>query len=522
MTFFLLGKNPPSINTDEAAIGYNAFSILKTGRDEYGEFLPIAFRSFDDYKPPLYIYLTVPSVAIFGLNEFSVRFPSALLGVLSVIFTYLIVKEIFHKEKVALMASLILAISPWHLFFTRTAYETGSMAFFSSAGTYFFLKGRKNSWYFLASAVFFGLSPFLYQAAKVFTPLLLGALITLYLLPTKLSLIKKSLIIVLFTLILIPSFFSLILPQGSARFRGLSIFSDPLTQTLDVQQKQVDWLQNDNKSTLLFHGTQSAYLREAMINYLKNFRLDFLFFDANETRLAYIPNQGLLYLFELPLLIIGLYCLWRFENKKGALFILFWLLISPIPASVVSGNPNSIRLSIIMPAIDIVIAIGFCALIRSKFIKRYIFILSIPLVLFSIYNIAYFEHVLFTHAPVENSKSWYYSYKQVALESAKLAPQYDQIIVSNKMDQPYIFYLFYLQSDPARYLTKDGGTVSGGFNSNENMFDKYKFRFIDWDKMSKEKNTLFIGLPNEFPGDVTPIKRFHYLNGQESVLFVSK
>lgn len=75
LRFYHFTSNPPGLNTDETAIGYNAYSILKTGKDEYSQKFPLAFRSFDDYKPPLYIYLTVPSVAIFGLNEFAVRFP---------------------------------------------------------------------------------------------------------------------------------------------------------------------------------------------------------------------------------------------------------------------------------------------------------------------------------------------------------------------------------------------------------------------------------------------------------------
>src|SRR3989344_1369248 len=79
-----LGDHPSGLTWDEAGLGYNAYSILKTGRDEFGTFLPIVFKSFGDYKPGIYVYLTVPSVAIFGLTEFAVRFPSALFGALAV------------------------------------------------------------------------------------------------------------------------------------------------------------------------------------------------------------------------------------------------------------------------------------------------------------------------------------------------------------------------------------------------------------------------------------------------------
>ena len=52
-----LNSSPASINWDEASLGYNAYSLLKTGKDEYGNPWPVALRSFNDYKPALYSYL---------------------------------------------------------------------------------------------------------------------------------------------------------------------------------------------------------------------------------------------------------------------------------------------------------------------------------------------------------------------------------------------------------------------------------------------------------------------------------
>src|SRR3990167_6856775 len=99
LRFWQLGSVPPSPDWDEAALGYNAYSIMQTGKDEYGKFLPVILRSFDDYKPALYAYLIIPFIKIFDLNILAVRFPSALFGVIGVIFTYLLVKELFSKAK---------------------------------------------------------------------------------------------------------------------------------------------------------------------------------------------------------------------------------------------------------------------------------------------------------------------------------------------------------------------------------------------------------------------------------------
>src|SRR3989338_9842876 len=85
LRFYKIDTNPPGLYWDEAAFGYDAYSVLKTGRDQHGHLLPLSFESFGDWKLPGYHYLLIPSVKIFGLNEFAVRFPSAFLGTLSII-----------------------------------------------------------------------------------------------------------------------------------------------------------------------------------------------------------------------------------------------------------------------------------------------------------------------------------------------------------------------------------------------------------------------------------------------------
>src|SRR3989344_4938577 len=84
LRFWRLGEIPNGLYQDETAIGYNAYSIIQTGRDEYGKSLPLYFKSFGDYKLPVYIYATVPSILMLGLTELAVRAPSALFGSLSV------------------------------------------------------------------------------------------------------------------------------------------------------------------------------------------------------------------------------------------------------------------------------------------------------------------------------------------------------------------------------------------------------------------------------------------------------
>ena len=180
LRFYKLTEAPPSLNWDEVSHGYNAYSILKTGKDEWSKSFPYIFRAYGDYKLPVYIYLTAGSVALFGLNDFAVRFPSALAGVLSVLFTYLLVKKLFKNDLVAFLSAFFLAVSPWHLFLSRPAFEANLASFLVIAGIYFFLLGLEKKWLLPLSVFFLGLSVHTYNSARVFVPLILITLFLIY------------------------------------------------------------------------------------------------------------------------------------------------------------------------------------------------------------------------------------------------------------------------------------------------------------------------------------------------------
>jgi len=78
--------SPPSLYWEEAALGYDAYSILQTGKDHHGSAWPImAFESFGDWKPSFYFYTVVPFIKLLGLNVWAIRLPSALAGVFTVL-----------------------------------------------------------------------------------------------------------------------------------------------------------------------------------------------------------------------------------------------------------------------------------------------------------------------------------------------------------------------------------------------------------------------------------------------------
>lgn len=145
LRIYHLGQIPPGVNRDEASIGYTAYSLLHTGKDEYGRFLPISFQSFGDWKLPIYIYETVLSVAIFGLNAFAVRIPSAIAGILLVILVYFLIKELFKDRNLALTAMFLTAISPWSIHLSRVESESNTAVTFVTLGVLLLLKSFKKN-----------------------------------------------------------------------------------------------------------------------------------------------------------------------------------------------------------------------------------------------------------------------------------------------------------------------------------------------------------------------------------------
>ncbi len=544
LRFYQLGQNPPSLDWDETAHGYNALSILKTGRDEYGYKFPLSFRSFDDYKPPVYTYLVVPSIAIFGLNDFAVRLPSAILGVLAVLFTYLMVKELFPRPPSQLvnsleirnllfqrktfqldiptLAALMLAISPWHLQFSRVAFETNSAIFLSVSATWAFLKAitskdRKRTLWLSISAIAFGVNLFMYHNARVFVPIYSIVLIYLFkdnLLKSIKSLILPAAISLIFALVLLPVIFS---TAGQMRFKGTTIFADVSPQYKAAELIAQD--ENQGQLTLgrIFHNRRLVYIPILIENYLSHFRPDFLFLNADMDR-HHAPQIGLLYLWDIPFILAGIYFLIakKFEVKSKVI-IFWWFLIAPIASSVTWGVPHSLRSEIYLPTYQIFTAIGAFT-IYSSFKHKRLFTIFVALLLFA--NFSFYLHQYYIHMPYEYSKAWIYGRREAALYSEEIKDRYDRVIVSTKLEQPHEFWLYYLKYDPKKYL-EEGGTVSGGFLEDRNKFDRYLFRPIDYEQQRQEAKTLFVGTPQELSGKGKTLKVINYINGEPAIHIVS-
>src|SRR3989344_1117384 len=233
LRFYKLGSVPYGFYQDESAIGYNALSILETGKDEYGKSFPLYFKSFGDYKLPIYIYSTVVSIAVFGLNEFAVRFPSTFFGFLTVIIFYFFVNELTKNKKLALVATFLLAVNPWHLHYTRATFEVSICLFLFVLGTWLLLLSfrKKIVGLFLLGTLCFILNLYTYNLTRLFSPVLYFYIILFY----RKQFVKTPRIELVITtvtsiILLVPFVATLLYSGGASSAKGTFLFTSSAVQ----------------------------------------------------------------------------------------------------------------------------------------------------------------------------------------------------------------------------------------------------------------------------------------------------
>lgn len=483
LRFYRLGEVPLGFHRDEAFLGYNAYSILKTGHDINGNFLPLHLKSFL-YSPSGYSYFSIPFIRVFGLNVFAVRFASALFGVLTILVTYFLVRRLFgnrqttqnpstssgqaaqnHAETIALLASFVLAINPWHINLSRTATENTLVVFFVALGVFLYLLWiQKPKFHFLVlSFLSFALTLFLYQAPRAFLPLFLPLI--LFFLPTLKRKETKHFLLLFLIMIIVPLTLIFSSKDLSLRIRTVSIFATEQTQLLLNQQIGEDGISGtSNKITRIFHNKLLGYSSQFLDNYFKHFSYSFLFTDQGFPERYKVPNSGLLYLIELPFMFLGIWFLWK-GNRRVAVFLSGWIIFAPLGSALTFDDiPNLQRTLIVFPTLSIISALGFLesvSLIKNKKLKNVFLISVFAILLFSILS---YLHQYYIHASLY--RPWFRQdgYKELVSSVNDLLPQYKKAIITDRESSPTIFFLFYSKYDPSLFQKETKGTKIKDFD----------------------------------------------------------
>jgi 4-amino-4-deoxy-L-arabinose transferase-like glycosyltransferase len=543
----LLDQYPLGFTPDEASFGYDAYSIIQTGRDQWGKWFPLVLESFGDFKAPLYSYLLLPFVGLFGLETWVVRLPNALLGVGAVAVTYFLVKELLlvlsqsqkstklsvSGSELSLFTALLLSISPWHVQLSRGAFEANLTAFLMPLGMLLFIKGVKNPKYLIYSMIVFGVNLFSYHAARVVTPLVIAILVATFFSHIK-KVPRKNLfqVSIVFCVFLSLAFFTLI-QGGTKRAQDVSIFRGALEAQADDRLRAI----NNGVSPTIARIQNNKYLIIAdrfVDNYTKYFSYQFLINKgAAEATYGMVPGIGVVH----PIEIIGFisFIIMLFVKRhRFYILILGCLLISPIPAALTTGvGYAGNRAATMLPFIHIASAIGIVgmlSILKSKLKFRYM----LPFV--------YSVIILFLVASTYSNIKTYLDNQNTVVAKGMLYGRLELVsilennyplskyIISRRLSEPHIYVAFLNSWNPKVY---QNNTYDWRRYREDNLtfldqmykysLGKYTFKAIeksDFDDIVP--NTVIVLLPDELPQDASLANVIKYPSGEPAIYIIAQ
>jgi len=494
--FYKLGQLPNSYTPDEISQGYTAYSLLTTGKDEWGQSWPLTLKSFGDYKPPLQTYLMIPAIKFFGLNTFSIRLPNALTSSLAIISTYLLAKILFKNTSISLISAFLLAISPWHLPMSRIALEANLHSFFIPLAIYFFLKNKPIS--LIVSSLLFGISTFSYHSVKLFVPMVV---FLLFILNKKLITLKKyrSFLFILISFLLINFATSL---SSNTRIEDISILSPTdKWQSLNDSRYELTLTKSPEIVSKLFKNKYLLTLQTFLSNYLSYFSPQFLVNQGPaESTYGMISNYGTIGIIPFLFLVL-LFFNFPKHLSIPVKFLSLLILFAPIPAALAKSNLSANRASVFIPYIQILTA--YSIFFFYKKIPKFIF--SIIAIIFSFNTLSF----LFTYFKLGNTilaKDMLYGHKQ-ANEYIKNYPNHN-IIYSRKLSEPQAYVAFFQPIDP---IKTQKASQNWQVFSQQNLpfldqlgqyqLDRFTFKNINFNSDAQIPNTILVGRPEEFIGN---------------------
>ncbi|MBI3282578.1 glycosyltransferase family 39 protein, partial [Candidatus Curtissbacteria bacterium] len=488
-------------------------SISQTGRDEYAKLFPILFQSFNDYKLPGYIYLDALTIKLFGFSDFTVRLPSAIAGILAVVLIYLLTKKLFEDsslttldpqsgeagrgshgtvyhsslKNVALLATFFLAISPWHLQFSRAAFESNVSLTLVLAGIVFLLYGLKNKLAAVISTPIMFLSLYFYYSPRIFVPLILVSFFALYRKEILKNLKTFAVGLSVAAVISLPIIAKTISTEGQKRIREVSVFTEPsLAQTYAETR-----LRENFPLEGIFLNQRIPFAIEALKNYASHFSPKFLFFADDPNPRHRTPYHGNFYLFEVATILLGLWLLVKFAGSKSTKLLIAWLLIAPIPAALARDAPHSLRAILMLAPLVVVSATG-----ANEIFKKRPMTILVPIAALFFINYLIGYYLLY---PQKDSGSWAYGHRELYSKLQELEANANSITVTGHYWKPYIFYLYYNKIDPSYYQREGVQEKIGKYNFGTTYWDSggRDLEEADIEKL-KDQKTIVALSPSEY------------------------
>ena len=492
-----LNSIPLGFHIDEASLGYNGYSLLETGKDENNNKFPLYIDMFGDERPAGYHYLTTVPIKFLGLNEFATRLPGAFFGVLTTISFFFLAKVLFKRKLISLISAFLISIAPWHVVLSRASAETIVALFFIITGYALFIVGfkKKKVVYFLAGVLVVLISFFFYHSPRVFVPLLfLFSVFYLYPIWKSFKTRYKAYLLSSFLILSFVSFsLVFLITGGTGRFTQVNMFKDPHVKLVMEEQIREDGsMKVSVPATRFFHNKVVNYSLGLISNYFEYFSGSFLFIQGGLPVWYRVPAMGLVYLVELPFILLGVFYLLSSKDRYHKL-PLIWLILSPIIASItVDDIPNIQRAVVMFPMIELIAAYGFVSLKDNLSNNKYKIVFGVFAVLI-LFNFLYFLHQYFIQSQIHQNWYRYEGFSKMMSIVKKDYSNFDKIVVSKSFGGIYPSVLFYMQYNPTTYQNEGSPKDKPASGFGKFFFASSACPSIDRDpKVPKVNKIIFI------------------------------
>lgn len=483
--------DPPCINADEAAFNYNAYSILKTGRDEYGTLMPMRLKSFGDFKMPLYTYLTVPVLGVMGLHDSSARMLNNIIALAFPIAVYFLAKELFGKDRPSLISAALVAVSLGLHIVGRHAHEAYLTAFLITLTSVFFVRSLKrgSTWSYALTAVFLMASLFSYQSSRIFAVFFIAAAVVY-------GAVRRTQFKRVFgmaaLLVLVLAIFSVSdIIYKPERVKNLLFFSN------GGFASKIDELRGEGGPAILYNKAVLG-LRDLAMEHATYFSPQFLAISGDTNKRFGFPQMAPVTLIEYAFMLIGIYYLFR-NKEKWRYFLILLLLISPLSASLSWQTTSLTRSLFLLVPVLILSAYGMASMCDDIHPAWRRGLIGAGIAAFLFFFLFSWDFYL-NHYPKRTlvQQSWQCGYKGLSEYVKQHYDTTDQFYITRKNGEPYIMLLYYLAFPPEKYQRQATLTTPDeyGFGQVE-QFDKFRFDFtIPHDG----KRNVVVGYPDDFNG----------------------
>lgn len=436
--FARLSTIPSGLYIDETLPAYSAYSVIKTGKDEYGKVLPLVFRFYGSYNPPLFIYLVAASEVLFGLTPFAVRAPSALAGLLSVIPVYFLLKDrkLFFSSKTAFVSGLLFIITPWIVLHSRVGYEVSLGFLLLTTGVYFIYRGITDNRYLAVGMFFLSLSTYAAYAERFIVPFFLVT-ICLVFRNELFKVLKRRSGILAILVGVVTQLPNLWLVTTPAFFPKQNLFgSGILTSSAEKIAHYLPY----NVSFVL------AFTREFLSQYITYFSPQSLFFVPDPDLQRSIPYLSVFYVWMIIPFLVGVFSLYKNNKFVISKIILILLFVAPIPAALTLDPFSTHRALPQLLPLFLVIAIGIDRILSRLGARQTVFaVVSVFLL-----SLIFLWRSYFVLLPMTRAQYWGYGHEELATFIVN-HPADHFVIDQTRIKPVYSQLLFYIKFDPQEF-----------------------------------------------------------------------